>query len=91
MSMTKKELLDRCAHDSEERVLLARVLDKLEMTQQRGIPSHTVFLSPAQQASVTDLLRVWGNPRHLFLGGYPDAQRRICIFLPDWQEQMGRK
>lgn len=85
--MTKKELLDRCAHDSEERVVLARVLDKLEMTQQRGIPTHTFFLSPAQQASVSDLLRAWGNPRHCFLGGYPDAQRRICAFLPDWQEE----
>ena len=29
--MTKKELLDRCARDGAERILLARVLDKLEI------------------------------------------------------------
>ena len=87
--MTKKELLDRCAHDSEERVLLARVLDKLELTQQRGIPGCTMFLSPAQQAAVSDLLRLWGSPRHCFFGGYPEAERRLCAFLPDWQEEEG--
>ena len=45
--MTKKELLDRCARSGEERVLLARVLDKLEQAQSRGIPAHTPFLSAA--------------------------------------------
>ena len=46
--MTKKELLDRCARDGAERVLLARVLDKLELAQDRGIPAHTPFLSPGK-------------------------------------------
>ena len=64
--MTKKELLDRCARDGAERVLLARVLDKLELAQDRGIPAHTPFLSPGEQASVTDLLNAWGQPRHIF-------------------------
>lgn len=85
--MTKKELLDRCAHSGEERMLLARVLDKLELAENRGVPAHTPFLSPGEQASVTDLLKAWGRPRHLFWGGYPDGERRICAFLPDWQEK----
>lgn len=84
--MTKKELLDRCAHSGEERVLLARVLDKLELSQNRGVPAHTQFLSPGEGASVADLLNAWGHPRHLFWGGYEDAERTICVFLPDWQE-----
>ena len=87
--MNKKELLDRCARDGEERVLLARTLDKLELSQSRGVPTHTVFLSPSQQASVTDLLHAWGRPRHLFWGGYPDSERRACLFLADWQEENG--
>jgi len=84
--LTKKELLDRCAHSGEERVLLARVLDKLELSQNRGIPAHTQFLSPGEGTSVADLLNAWGHPRHLFWGGYEDAERTICAFLPDWQE-----
>ena len=31
--MTKRELLDRCAHDGEERVLLARALDLPEQEE----------------------------------------------------------
>lgn len=85
--MTKKELLDRCAHSGEERILLARALDKLELAQNRSIPAHTALLSPGEQAVLTDLLNAWGHPRHLFYGGYEDAERRLCAFLPDWQEE----
>ncbi|MCI8422568.1 MAG: RNA-binding protein [Lawsonibacter sp.] len=84
--MTKKELLDRCARTGEERVLLARVLDKLEQAQGRGIPAHTPFLSPGEQAAVADLLAAWGNAKCIFWGGYSDAERSVCLFLPDWQE-----
>lgn len=85
--MNKKELLDRCARDGEERMLLARVLDKLELSQGRDVPAHTPFLSPGEQASVADLLNAWGRPRHLFWGGYPDSERNICLFLAGWQEE----
>ena len=85
--MTMKELLDRCAHSGEERVLLARALDKLELAQNRGVPAHTALLSPGEQAVLTDLLNAWGHPRCLFFGGYEDAERRLCAFLPDWQEE----
>lgn len=85
--MTKKELLDRCAKDSDERILLARILDKVELAANRGVPACTQFLSPGEQASVTDLLNAWGHPRHLFFGGFDDAERRLCAFLPDWQEE----
>ena len=85
--MNKKELLDRCAQDGEERMLLARVLDKLELAQGRDVPTHTPFLSPAQQVAVTGLLNAWGRPRHLFWGGCPDRERQVCFFLAGWQEE----
>ena len=85
--MTKTELLNKCARDADQRVLLARVLDKLELAQNRSVPAHTPFLSPAEQACVTDLLNAAGHPRHFFFGGFEGAERQICVFLPDWQEQ----
>ena len=85
--MNKKELLDRCARDGAERILLARVLDKLELAQNRGVPAHTIFLSPGEQASVTGLLNAWGRPQHFFWGGYPDSERKICLFPAGWQEE----
>ena len=85
--MTKTELLNRCAQSGEERVLLARVLDRLETARQRNIPAHTGFLSPQQRAAVEGLLQAAGNPRHLFTGGFDGAERCICAFLPDWMEE----
>ena len=85
--MTKKELLDRCAHDREERVLLGRVLDKGELARTRGVPAHTPFLSPGQRAAAEDLLNAWGRPRCLFWGGYEDAERGIYLFYPDYMDE----
>ena len=84
--MNKTELLDRCARSGEERVLLARVLDKLEWTQKRGVPAWTPFLTPGEQAAAGDLLAAWGSPRYVAVGGYPESERNLFYFLPDWQE-----
>ena len=83
--MTKTELLNKTARNGDERVFLSRVLDKLELTRRRDIPSHTGFLSPQERASAEGLLNACGHPRHLFFGGFEGAERTICVFLPDWQ------
>lgn len=83
--MNKTDLLDRFARDGESRVLLGRVLDRLAQAERRSLPAHTGFLSPAQQADVEELLAAAGNPRRVLFGGYEDAERRVCAFLPDWQ------
>lgn len=85
-AVDRTELLDRTARSPEERQLLARVWDKLEGAR-RGIPSHTPFLSTAQQEAAERLLNAAGHPRHLFSGGWPDAERKILALLPDWQEE----
>ena len=85
--VTKTELLDRHARDGEQRLLLGRVLDKLELAQKRAVPSYTQFLSPSEGVAVEDLLSACGHPRHLMFGGFSGAERCICIFLPDWQEE----
>lgn len=84
--MTKTELLDRCASDGEERLLLARVLDKLELCRRRSIPACTGFLSPGERAAAEGLIAACGHPAHLFFGGYEGAERTVCAFLPDWLE-----
>jgi len=84
--MNKTELLDRFAKDGEERVVLARALDRMERARDRSVPSATQFLSPAQRAALEPLLAAAGHPKHLFHGGYEGAERTVCAFLPDWQE-----
>lgn len=86
--MNKTDLLDRFSHDGEERLVLARLLDKAEAARLRGIPAHTHFLTPGQQGAGAQLLAAAGHPAHRFYGGYPEAERAVCFFLPDWMEDL---
>lgn len=85
--MNKTELLDKYARSGESRLLLARVLDQQQRSQQRGIPTHTAFLSPAEQAESADLLMAAAPGQGILAGGYPDAERKLWAFLPDWLEE----
>lgn len=83
--MEKAELLNRLATSGEERLLLSRVLDQLRFARQRNTPAATAFLSPAELGAAERLIAAAGHPSHVFLGGYDEAERRLCVFLPDWQ------
>lgn len=84
--MTRGELLRRCAKNEEERLLLARTLDKLDLAQNRSTPAYTHFLSPAERGLVEDMLHAAGRPAHVFFGGYEGAERTVCGFAPDWMD-----
>ena len=86
--MDKSKLLDRLAVLGEDRLLLAKVLDRAEQAVSRNIPSATDFLSPQQQMLTRDLLRLAGIPESAWvqLGGYDGAERNLFLFLPDWLE-----
>lgn len=83
--MNKTELLNRLSSNPEERLLLSRALDQIQLADTRSIPTHTGFLSPAEAGSILQLLAAVGGPSYFFLGGYDEAERRRCAFLPDWQ------
>lgn len=80
-------LLDRSGAEGEERLLLSRVLDRMEAAQRRQEASATGFLSPGELRLAQGLLEAAGHPRRAALGGYPDAERRVLVFLPDWMEE----
>ena len=84
--MDKSRLLDRIGAEGDDRLLLAKVLDRAEQAQSRNIPANTDFLSPQQQVLALDLLRLAGIPEsgYVRLGGYEGAERNIILFLPDW-------
>lgn len=86
--MDKGALLDRLGLAGEDRLTLARVLDKAEQAENRNIPASTDFLSPRQQAQAQDCLRLAGIPEtsYVLQGGYEGAERKIILFLPDWLE-----
>ena len=89
--MDKTKLLDRMAAVGEDRLLLARILDRAEQARNRNIPAATDFLSPQQQMQTADLLRLAGigETAYAALGGYDGAERKLLLFLPDWLDGEG--
>ncbi len=85
--LTKTQLLDQYASQPGERLLLAKILDKQQRAAARSVPVNSGFLSPGEQTLVRQMLsRLSGNPP-LFWGGYPEAERCICIFYPEWMQE----
>ena len=88
--MDKRELIARAAQEPEDRLLLARVLDKYEQTERRSIPASTGFLSPREQVMAVSLLNAAGvREGYILDGGYEGAERKVLSFLPDWAEEDG--
>lgn len=83
----KKTLLDKMARDQEERLLFSRLLDQAERCDRRQILTHSFFLSPGERMAAESLLRAAEAPRHVFRGGYDEAERTVALFLPDWMEE----
>lgn len=83
--MDKSTIIAKAAQEPEDRLLLARILDKYEQSERRNIPTATVFLSPRQRVMATGLLHAAGiRSGFLFDGGYSDAERTRLLFLPEW-------
>lgn len=79
-------LAKRFAQTEEDRLMLKKVLDKKDAAERKSAPSNTKFLSQRQAVMCTAMLKAAGNPEHIYLGGYDDAERRVLFFPPDWMD-----
>lgn len=77
--------IDKIANTAEDRVLLAKLWDKIQSGIRKNIPTHTGFLSPREQHLAQFLFG--DDPQLHFFGGYPDAERKMLIYLPDYIEE----
>ena len=77
--------IEKIAQTSEERMLLAKLWDKINAGIRKDIPANTCFLSPRELEMARFL---FGEPEgpHSF-GGYEDAERKMLIYLPDYLEE----
>lgn len=74
--------IDKIAQTPEDRVLLAKVWDKINSGMRRQIMASTCFLTPRE----LDMTRyLFGScPELISFGGYEDAERNMLIFLPEY-------
>ena len=77
--------IDKIAKTDEDRILLAKIWDKLRAGMGKNIPASTCFLSPRELEMSRFLL---GSPEGLYaFGGYPDAERKMLIWLPEYLDE----
>ncbi len=74
--------IDKIAQNGEDKLLLAKLWDKIQPGIQREIPANSGFLSLREQ----ELARLlFGNvPGLTAFGGYEDAERKMLIYLPEY-------
>ncbi len=77
--------IDKIAQTAEDRMLLAKVWDKLNTGIRRDIPAHCCFLSQ-RELELTRFLFGDVPGLHRF-GGYPGAQRQMLCYLPEYLEE----
>lgn len=78
--------IDKIAQAPEDRLLLAKVWDKIVPGMDRNIPANSCFLSPREQEMVQFL---FGQQEGLaFFGGYPDAERKMLVYTPDYMQDL---
>ena len=77
--------IEKIAHNAEDKLLLAKLWDKINAGMQKNIPAHTNFLSPRELEMAKFL---FGKPEGLHaFGGYDEAERKMLIYLPDYLEE----
>lgn len=80
-----RKSIEKIARTPEDRLLLAKLWDKIQAGMGRNTPANTCFLSPRE----LDMARyLFGQPEGLFsFGGYAEAERRMLVYLPPYLEE----
>ena len=77
--------IEKIAQNSEDRLLLAKLWDKINNGIRRNIPANTPFLSPRELEMSRYL---FGDEPGLYtFGGYEDAERKMLIYLPEYMDE----
>lgn len=76
--------IEKIAKNAEDRVLLAKIWDKITAGMRKNIPANTAFLTLRE----LELCRfLFGNQEGLLpFGGYEGAERQMLVYLPEYLE-----
>lgn len=80
--MNRKVLLEM-GKTEEEQLLIAKILDKMQIAKTRNKIVMTDFLDSYQQLLIEKILTVTKMENYLFWGGIKEAERKIIIFYPE--------
>lgn len=69
---------------TENRLLLRKIEDKIERFLRYYTPMSSDFLSMEEQSRVAPVIRKYANEGVFFWGGFPQAERKMILFMPDY-------
>jgi RNA-binding protein YlmH len=76
--------IEKIARTPEDRLLLAKLWDKINAGMRRNIPAATCFLSP-RELEMSRCLFGDAEGLHTF-GGFEGAERQMLIYVPEYME-----
>ena len=80
-----RQNIEKIAQTSEDRMLLAKLWDKIISGMNRNIPAHTCFLSPRELEMCRFL---FGDVPGLHaFGGFEEAERKMLCYLPEYLDE----
>lgn len=68
----------------EDKILLANIEDKIDQCSHGYMATYSNFLDMRQRTLVENQCKNVKGLHYQFIGGYPDAERTIVVFLPDY-------
>ena len=78
--------IEKIAKNPEDRVLLAKIWDKITAGMRKNIPANTTFLTLRELEMCRFL---FGSQEGLFpFGGYEGAERQMLVYLPEYLEKV---
>ena len=69
--------------DKDDKILLAQILDKIEMVEKKNKIEYTDFLDLAQSELVQKFINKIKIENYLVYGGFDQAERKIFVFYPE--------
>ena len=80
-----RQNIEKIAQNAEDRMLLAKLWDKINAGINRNIPAHTCFLSPRELEMCRFLFG--DEPGLHAFGGFADAERKMLCYLPEYLDE----
>lgn len=77
-----RELLNEYK-DKDNKILLAQIMDKAEMSESKNKIENTEFLDMAQIELVQNFIKKLNLENYILYGGFQEAERKIAVFYPE--------
>ena len=72
----------------EEKLILSKILDKINFCETTNKIQVTDFLDLAQQQLIIKFLKLQKQENYILFGGFEDAERKVIIFYPEKLENL---